>query len=51
MLWQEPKTLAARLRDQGLVDCLVARYCLAKDGEFSELDPRVNLVIEGGEGT
>jgi hypothetical protein len=43
VLWQNHKTLAAGLRDQGLIDCLVARYCLDHDGDFSTLDPPANL--------
>jgi hypothetical protein len=43
VLWKDHRTLAAVLRDQGLVDCLVARYCMNKDEEFTELHVGVNL--------
>jgi hypothetical protein len=43
VLWKDHRTLAAVLRDQGLVDCLVARYCMNKDDEFTEFHAGANL--------
>jgi hypothetical protein len=41
--WQDHRTLAEGLRDQGLVDCLVAWNCLKNNDEFVLFDRRMNL--------
>ncbi|MGO9814911.1 MAG: hypothetical protein ACLP53_29605 [Isosphaeraceae bacterium] len=43
MQWQDHRTLAEGLRDQGLVDCLVAWNCLKNNDEFVLFDRRMNL--------
>ena len=42
MQWQDHRTLAEALRDQGLIDCLVAWNCLRNNEEFLIFDRTVN---------